>query len=91
MLVPKLLLPPKKIGCLSPKRPFLPQNMLFLAYVGLAGSISELLVGWLLFVRTGCSISRASTYFIKVHKSLNNTAPPFFYSFPQGQVYKRQL
>ena len=42
---------PKKLGCLAQKLPFLPQNMLAWAHVGLAGSFGALLVGWSVLVR----------------------------------------
>ena len=38
--------------------PFLPQNMLSWARVGLAGSFSVLLVGWLVVVERGLYLAR---------------------------------
>ena len=41
---------PKWLGCLAQKWPFLPQNMLSWAHIGLAGSFGALLVGRLVVV-----------------------------------------
>ena len=43
--VPELLLHPKMTRMFGQKQPFLPQNMLSLAHIGLAGSFGALLVG----------------------------------------------
>ena len=50
MWVPNVLLVLKKIGYVSKKRTFLPQNMRFVANIVLAVSIAALLVGCLVVV-----------------------------------------
>ena len=55
------------------KQPFLPQNMLSLAHIGLAGSFGALLVGvW------GAQADRASTYFIFIRKSCKSAIQELF-------------
>ena len=53
---------PKWLGCLAKKRPFLPQNMLSWAHMGLVGSFGALLVGWLVVVVRGLYL--APIYFM---------------------------
>ena len=52
---------------MSRKRPFLPQNMLSWAHIGLAGSFGALLVGWLVVVAQAVS-RKTQIYFIFLPK-----------------------
>ena len=63
--VPKLLLHPVKLRIFGPKTAILPQNIFSWAHIGLAGSFSALLVGWLVVVAHGLYLAN-HTYILYI-------------------------
>ena len=81
MFVPRLKLHPKIIRIIGPKRPFLPQDMLSWAHLGLAGLFDTLLVGWLVVVMRGLYVAthRFTLYIYattRVYREGNHPPPP---------------